>query len=161
MPQPSPYADNASPTQPLVTQTVALCHSPQCLSGCNYATAASTAQTSALHHSPPLAQALCHSPLPAQASALYYSPPLAQAAAILQSSSATACCPSSQPCTTTNGSAAGLGAGAGPEGLLSLDQGAQGSTRFYAMSKDFILVMIRLKSFHLTTFTPGQQAIPT
>ncbi|XP_040122441.1 protocadherin-11 X-linked-like [Oryx dammah] len=149
---------------PLVTQTVALCHSPPMAQAVALCHSPPPAQTSALHHSPSLAQALRHSPLPAQASALYYSPPLAQAAAIHCSP------PLPQPAALHRslaqppmGLQQGWGQGAGPEGLLSLDQGTQGSTRsnFYAMSKRLHPSDDSIKVIPLTTFTPGQQARPS
>uniref|UniRef100_A0AC11DE34 Uncharacterized protein n=1 Tax=Ovis aries TaxID=9940 RepID=A0AC11DE34_SHEEP len=161
---PPPTQTTLRRRNPLVTQTVALCHSPPMSQAVALCHSPPPAQTSALHHSPPLAQALCHSPLPAQASALYYSPPLAQAAAIHCSP------PLPQPAALHRslaqppmGLQQGWGQGAGPEGLLSLDQGAQGSTRsnFYAMSKRLHPSDDSIKIIPLTTFTPGQQAIPS
>lgn len=149
---------------PLVTQTVALCHSPPMTQAIALCHSSPPAQTSALHHSPPLAQALHHSPLPAQASALYYSPPLSQAASIncsppLPQPAALHCSPVQPPM----GLQQGWGQGVGPEGLFSLDQGAQGSTRshFYAMSERLHPSDDSIKVIPLTTFTPGQQARPS
>ncbi|KAB0341216.1 hypothetical protein FD754_018142 [Muntiacus muntjak] len=149
---------------PLVTQAVALCHSPPMTQAIALCHSSPPAQTSALHHSPPLAQALRHSPPPAQASALYYSPPLAQAATIhcsppLPQPAALHRSPAQPPM----GLQQGWGQGAGPEGLLSLDQGAQDSTRsqFYAMSERLHPSGDSIKVIPLTTFTTGQQARPS
>lgn len=146
---------------PLVTQAVALCHSPPMTQAIALCHSPPPAQTSVLHHSPPLAQALRHSPPPAQASALYYSSPLAQAATIH-------CSPPlpqpaalhHSPAQPSMGLQQGWGQGAGPEGLLSLDQGAQGSTRsqFYAMSERLHPSDDSIKVIPLTPFTTGQQA---
>ncbi|KAM9041428.1 protocadherin-11 X-linked isoform 2-T2 [Megaptera novaeangliae] len=151
---------------PPVTQTVALCHSPPVTQAIALCHSPPPAQTSTLHHSPPLAQAtaLRHSPPPAQASALRYSPPLAQATAIhcsppLPQAAALHRSPAQPPM----GLQQGWGQGAGPDGLLSLDQGAQGSTRsqFYAMSERLHPSDDSIKVIPLTTFTPGQQARPS
>ncbi|XP_070318081.1 protocadherin-11 X-linked isoform X4 [Odocoileus virginianus] len=149
---------------PLVTQAVALCHSPPMSQAIALCHSPPPAQTSALHHSPPLAQALRHSPPPAQASALYYSPPLAQAATIhcsppLPQPAALHRSPAQPPM----GLQQGWGQGAGPEGLLSLDRGAQGSTssQFYAMSERLHPSDDSIKVIPLTTFTTGQQARPS
>ncbi|XP_067578454.1 protocadherin-11 X-linked isoform X1 [Pseudorca crassidens] len=151
---------------PPVTQTVVLCHSPPVTQAIALCHSPPPAQTSTLHHSPPLAQAtaLRHSPSPAQASALRYSPPLAQAATIhcsppLPQAAALHCSPAQPPM----GLKQGWGQSAGPDGLLSLDQGAQGSTRsqFYAMSERLHPSDDSIKVIPLKTFTPGQQARPS
>ncbi|XP_060147930.1 protocadherin-11 X-linked isoform X2 [Globicephala melas] len=151
---------------PPVTQTVVLCHSPPVTQAIALCHSPPPAQTSTLHHSPPLAQAtaLRHSPSPAQASALRYSPPLAQAATIhcsppLPQAAALHCSPAQPPM----GLQQGWGQSAGPDGLLSLDQGAQGSTRsqFYAMSERLHPSDDSIKVIPLKTFTPGQQARPS
>ncbi|XP_055294473.1 protocadherin-11 X-linked isoform X1 [Moschus berezovskii] len=149
---------------PLVTQTVALCHSPPMTQPIGLCHSPPPAQTSSLHHSPPLAQAPQHSPPPAQASALYYSPPLAQVAAIhcsppLPQPASLHCSPAQPPM----GLQQVWGQGADPEGLLSLDQGVQGSTRsqFYAMSERLHPSDDSIKVIPLTTFTPDQQARPS
>ncbi|XP_058392283.1 protocadherin-11 X-linked-like isoform X2 [Diceros bicornis minor] len=136
---------------PPVTQTIALCHNPPVTQAIALCHSPPPAQASALHHSPPAAQAtaLRHSPPPAQASVLRYSPPLPQAAALYRS-----------PAQPPMGLQQGWGQGAGPEGLLSLDQGVQGSTRsqFYTMSERLHPSDDSIKVIPLTTFTPGQQA---
>eukprot|EP00070_Physeter_catodon_P022945 XP_023985266.1 protocadherin-11 X-linked [Physeter catodon] len=151
---------------PPVTQTVVLCHSPPVTQAIALCHSPPPAQTSTLHHSPPLAQAtaLRHSPPPAQASALRYSPPLAQAAAIhwsppLPQAAALHRSPAQPPM----GLQQGWGQGAGPDGLLSLDQRAQGSTRsqFYAKSERLHPSDDSIKVIPLTTFTPGQQTRPS
>lgn len=87
--QPSGDTDSCSLPQPSTSQAAALMPQPS-----------TSTDLCSPHHSPPLAQALCHS--------LYQHRPqplttasLAQAV-IHCSPPATACCPSSQPCTTTN-----------------------------------------------------------
>ncbi|XP_016073372.1 PREDICTED: protocadherin-11 X-linked-like [Miniopterus natalensis] len=151
---PLPSASALRRRIPAVTQTIALCHSPpvtQVIALCHSPPAT---QVSALHHSPPLAQAaaLRHSPPPAQAAAVHRSPPLPQAAARHRS-------PSQPPV----GLQQGWGQGAGPEGLLSLDQGVQGSTgsQFYTMSERFHPSDDSVKVIPLKTFTPGKQARPS
>uniref|UniRef100_A0A8C0DRK5 Cadherin domain-containing protein n=1 Tax=Balaenoptera musculus TaxID=9771 RepID=A0A8C0DRK5_BALMU len=151
---------------PPVTQTVALCHSPPVTQAIALCHSPPPAQTSTLHHSPPLAQAtaLRHSPPPAQASAHRYSPPLAQATAIHCSPPLPqAAALHRSPAQPQMGLQQGWGQGAGPDGLLSLDQGAQGSTRsqFYAMSERLHPSDDSIKVIPLTTFTPGQQARPS
>ncbi|XP_062039493.1 protocadherin-11 X-linked isoform X7 [Lepus europaeus] len=139
---------------PPVTQTIALCHSPP------------VTQAIALCHSPPPVQAtaLCHSPPAAQGSALRYSPPLAQAVAIRRSP------PLPQAATLHRNQAQppmamqqGWVQGAGADGLRSLDQSVQGSTRaqFYTMSERIHHSDDSIKVIPLTTFTPGQQARPS
>ncbi|XP_057574172.1 protocadherin-11 X-linked isoform X6 [Hippopotamus amphibius kiboko] len=139
---------------PPVTQTVALCHSPPMTQAIALCHSPPPAQTSTLHHSPPPAQAsaLSYSPPLAQAAAIHHSPPLPQAAVLHRS-----------PAQPPMGLQQGWGQGAGPDGLLSLDQEAQGSTRsqFYAMSERLHPSDDSIKVIPLTTFTPGQQARPS
>ncbi|XP_074179635.1 protocadherin-11 X-linked isoform X4 [Rhinolophus sinicus] len=158
---PPPTPASAHCRSPPVTQTIALCHSPPVTQAIALCHSPPPARASALHHSPPLAQAtaLRHSPPPAQASALSYSPPLAQPAATHRSP------PLPQAAALHRSPlqpARGLQQGAGPEGLLSLDQGVQGSTRsqFYTMSERLHPGGDSMKVIPLTTFTPGQQARP-
>ncbi|XP_062039494.1 protocadherin-11 X-linked isoform X8 [Lepus europaeus] len=151
---------------PPVTQTIALCHSPPVTQAIALCHSPPPVQASALHHSPPLAQAtaLCHSPPAAQGSALRYSPPLAQAVAIRRSP------PLPQAATLHRNQAQppmamqqGWVQGAGADGLRSLDQSVQGSTRaqFYTMSERIHHSDDSIKVIPLTTFTPGQQARPS
>ncbi|XP_023377724.1 protocadherin-11 X-linked isoform X7 [Pteropus vampyrus] len=151
---------------PPVTQTIALCHSPPVTQAITLCHSPPPAQGSVLHHSPPLAQAtgLRHSPPPAQASALSYSPPLAQAAAIhhsplLPQAAALHHSPAQPPTVLQQR----WGQGAETEGLLSLDQGVQGSTRsqFYTMSERLHLSDDSIKVIPLKTVTLGQQARPS
>ncbi|XP_062940115.1 protocadherin-11 X-linked isoform X5 [Cynocephalus volans] len=139
---------------PPVTQTFALCHSPPVTQAIALCHSPPPVQASALHHSPPLVQAsaLRHSPPPAQASALCYSPPLPQAAAFR--------CNQAQPPMSLQ---QGWMQGAGTDGLRSLDQGVQGSTRsqFYTMSERLHPSDDSMKVIPLTTFTPGQQGRPS
>ncbi|KAM7045299.1 protocadherin-11 X-linked isoform 2-T2 [Molossus nigricans] len=139
---------------PPVTQTIALCHSPPVTQAVALCHSPPPIQVSALHHSPPLAQAtaLRHSPPPAQAPAVSFSPPLAQATAIHHS-------PAQAPITLQQG----WGEEAGPEGLLCLDQGVQGSARsqFYTMSERLHPSDDAIKVIPLKTFTPGQKARPS
>ncbi|XP_073083524.1 protocadherin-11 X-linked isoform X2 [Manis javanica] len=151
---PSQAQASARRHSPPVTQTTALCHSPPVTQAIALCHSPPPAQASALHHSPPLAQAaaLRHSPPPAQASAHHYSPPLPQAAALYRS-----------PAQPPMGVQQGWGKSAGPDGLLSLDQGVQGSTRsqFYTMSERLHPSDDSIKVIALTTFTPGQQVRPS
>ncbi|XP_051683372.1 protocadherin-11 X-linked isoform X4 [Oryctolagus cuniculus] len=151
---------------PPVTQTIALCHSPPVTQAIALCHSPPPVQASALHHSPPLAQAtaLCHSPPAAQGSALRYSPPLAQAVPIRRSP------PLPQAATLHRNQAQppmamqqGWVQGAGADGLRSLDQSVQGSTRaqFYTMSERIHHSDDSIKVIPLTTFTPGQQARPS
>lgn len=149
---PSQAQASARRHSPPVTQTTALCHSPPVTQAIALCHSPPPAQASALHHSPPLAAALRHSPPPAQASAHHYSPPLPQAAALYRS-----------PAQPPMGVQQGWGKSAGPDGLLSLDQGVQGSTRsqFYTMSERLHPSDDSIKVIALTTFTPGQQVRPS
>ncbi|XP_066213935.1 protocadherin-11 X-linked-like [Saccopteryx leptura] len=139
---------------PPVTQTVALCHSPPVTQVIALCHSPPPTQVSTLHHSPPVAQAtaLRHSPPPAQASGLNISSPLAHAAAVHRS-----------PAHPPMGFQQGWGQGAGHEGLRSLDQGAQGSTRsqFYTTSQRLRPSDDSNKVIPLKTFTAGQQARPS
>lgn len=151
---------------PPVTQTIALCHSPPVTQAITLCHSPPPAQGSVLHHSPPLAQAtgLRHSPPPAQASALSYSPPLAQAAAIHHSPLLPqAAALHHSPAQPPTGLQQRWGQGAETEGLLSLDQGVQGSTRsqFYTMSERLHLSDDSIKVIPLKTVTLGQQARPS
>nr|XP_044619768.1 protocadherin-11 X-linked isoform X3 [Equus asinus] len=138
---------HSSPSQ---VQASALCHSSPLTQTSARHHSPPVTQTIALCHSPPVTQAiaLCHSPPPAQASALHHSSPLAQAAALHRS-----------PARPPMGLQQGWGQGAGPDGLLSLDQGVQSSTRsqFYTMSERLHPSDDSIKVIPLTTFTPGQQ----
>uniref|UniRef100_A0A5F5Q1Q0 Protocadherin 11 X-linked n=1 Tax=Equus caballus TaxID=9796 RepID=A0A5F5Q1Q0_HORSE len=138
---------HSSPSQ---VQASALCHSSPLTQTSARRHSPPVTQTIALCHSPPVTQAiaLCHSPPPAQASALHHSSPLAQAAALHRS-----------PARPPMGLQQGWGQGAGPDGLLSLDQGVQSSTRpqFYTMSERLHPSDDSIKVIPLTTFTPGQQ----
>ncbi|KAM5194966.1 protocadherin-11 X-linked isoform 3-T3 [Hipposideros larvatus] len=163
---PPPTRASARCRSPPVTQTIALCHSPPVTHAIALCHSPPPARASGLHHSPPLAQAtaLRHSPPPAQASALSYSPPLAQAAATHRSPPLPqAAALHRSPLQPSRGLQQGWGQGAGPEGLLSLDQGMQGSTRsqFYTMSERLHPGDDSMKVIPLTTFTPGQQARPS
>ncbi|XP_004596368.2 protocadherin-11 X-linked isoform X1 [Ochotona princeps] len=151
---------------PPVTQTIALCHSPPTTQAIALCHSPPPVQASALHHSPPLAQttALCHSPPPAQGSALRYSPPLAQAVGVRRSP------PLPQAATLHRNQAQapiamqqGWVQGAATDGLRTLDQSGQSSTRaqFYTMSDRIHHSDDSIKVIPLTTFTPGQQARPS
>ncbi|XP_006921548.1 protocadherin-11 X-linked isoform X6 [Pteropus alecto] len=163
---PPPTQASAHCCSPPVTQTIALCHSPPVTQAITLCHSPPPAQGSALHHSPPLAQAtgLRHSPPPAQASALSYSPPLAQAAAIHHSPLLPqAAALHHSPAQPPTGLQQRWGQGAETEGLLSLDQGVQGSTRsqFYTMSERLHLSDDSIKVIPLKTVTLGQQARPS
>ncbi|XP_032331873.1 protocadherin-11 X-linked isoform X1 [Camelus ferus] len=155
-----------TPPSPSQAQASALCHSPPLTQTSLRRRNPSVTQTVALCHSPPVTQAiaLCHSPPPAQTSALHHSPPLAQATALRHSPPlAQAAALHRGPAQPPMGLQQSWGQGGGPDGLLALDQGGQGSTRsqFYTMSERLHPSDDSIKVIPLTTFTPGQQARPS